>query len=351
MSPKSILVIFPARDSAPERWLLLAGSKVVDRGAELAAMPAAEGQVAVLVAPGERVALHWLDLPADLSPAQAEAAARLALGTATLGTAEAIHVAVGAAEDGLRCIGIVESEEMERWLSALRWGGVVPEHVVPEPLLALPPALGYRRQDNGSLSSYRAVADAFTLEADTARHLLGDAAVEPIDDARFEAELADAIARAPLDLGQGRFARRRSWRFDVGAGRRSAALFLALLCATLALSVAELFRYGHAVGRLEREVQALNSSRGSGRASRPAEGANFTNLSAVLFSAVRETANVEIAALEFGRGALAARARADSPATIAALRERIVRSGYRVDAGAPRNDGGRLELSLTVRHP
>ena len=74
-------LVFLDREGLPERWLLLDSAQVILRGefGEPLPMPAN----AVMVVPGESVAIHWLELAENLAPAQAAAAARLLLADAS----------------------------------------------------------------------------------------------------------------------------------------------------------------------------------------------------------------------------------------------------------------------------
>jgi hypothetical protein len=155
-------------------------------------------------------------------------------------------------------------------------------------------------------------------------------------------------------LRQGRFGRRRvwrgSWRIEAAAGRRIAALTAALLCATVGLGVADLFRHAHAAGRLEREARALSPARAPGGA-RPASQAGFGAMSSLLFDALRATPNVDLAAIDYqgAGGTLSFTVRADSAASAEALRERLAGMGYRADLGAPRQASGQTLFPLVLR--
>lgn len=353
----SFLLIFPDAGHGEAGWALAEPGGVLAHGLGLGDLPPEAAAAAIVIAaPGDRVGLHWLDLPAELSAAQAEAAARLALGGSLLQPGEAPHLAVGRVEEGQRCIGIAAPDDVRNWLDVLAPYGLVADHIIPEPFLLLPPLAGYRSREAESLRCYRGRADAFAAEEPLARLILGDAEVEPVTDAQFEAELHEAILRAPLDLRQGRFARRRVWRnvwrVDVGTGggfgRRIAAFALALLCATVAVGVADLFRHAHAAGRLEREARAFAPRAGAAPVPvSPAAG--FGPMSASLFDAIRATPNVELATMEFRPGALTLTVRADSAASAEALRERIAASGYAAQLGPPRPSDGAVLVALDVR--
>ena len=102
MMPKSVLVTLVPR----VRWQRSDGTGG-------AGWPAPDGSPLVLAVPGEAVALHWLDLP-DLAPAQAAAAARMALADRLAEADPHITVAQGS---GLRPVAVVAREQMAGWLA------------------------------------------------------------------------------------------------------------------------------------------------------------------------------------------------------------------------------------------
>ena len=70
-----------------------------------------------LAVPGTEVAIHWLDLAGDLTPAQAAAAARLMLADASAEPLGDMHVAAGRAENGLTAVALAPVALMQAWLA------------------------------------------------------------------------------------------------------------------------------------------------------------------------------------------------------------------------------------------
>jgi general secretion pathway protein L len=144
---------------------------------------------------------------------------------------------------------------------------------------------------------------------------------------------------------------------EAGLVRRLALLTLAILLATVAIQVTSIFRYTFAADALEMEADRVSASaapRGgtlSGRlASLRGGGVGYGAIASATFAAVRDTPNVELTSLAFDQaGTLRVTAQADSPATLAALQQRIRASGFEVDAGTPRSAGGRPAADLIVR--
>jgi general secretion pathway protein L len=210
---------------------------------------------------------------------------------------------------------------------------------------------------------FRGEAEAFALEPDLAGLVLAGRDAASISGEAFEAGLSSAVERPILDLRQGPFGRRKKWQLDRPLLRRLAMLAIAILLATLAIQFVSILRYTFAADALESEadrVAARALPRSPGIADAPAElnrrlaelrggGVGFSAIAAPVFAAVKATANAELSALAFAPdGTLKVTVQADSPATIAALAERIEASGFAVESGGLRNAGGRQVSDLEV---
>ena len=182
---------------------------------------------------------------------------------------------------------------------------------------------------------------AFAIEPELAGALTGEAVVADIDEAAFEAGLAEALAAPALNLRQGAFARRRRLRVVEGSWRKLALYGLALAALTLIIQIAAILSYTFAADRLENEI----ATRGASGA--PARGAGFGPVASLLFEAIRSTPNAELTRLDWrADGSLAASLRFDTPATLAALRARAEASGLRVEGGAPNGNVADLVVRL-----
>ena len=321
-------MIFLDEEGAPASWLLLDPGQVILRGE--AGEPLPTPATAILAVPGEKVAIHWLDLAEGLAPAQAAAAARLLLADSSAEPIADLHVAVGPAEQGRTPVAMVPSRQMAEWLGAAAAAGIDPALIVPTPMLLGPSPHFILRRDRGALADYRGEALAFSLEPALAEKLLGDSETVNVSPERFESDLPSILAGPLLNLRQGPFARRRDWRIDGGRLRRIAGFVLAFV-----LLAADSF---------EAEARSLSDS---GRASRSGD---FGAVAAGLFEAVRATPNVELTRIDYrADGSLTAGLQADSPASLAALEERARAAGLDAQVGPPRNAGGRTAADLTVR--
>jgi general secretion pathway protein L len=370
MSGGRYLLLFLS-DARPG-WLRLEDGFVAERGDAGSPPPppedVADRHRVVAVVPAEDVAVHWVDLPM-LAPAQAAAAARLLAAEASAEPLERLHVAIDnkrGGEAGLRAMAIVSTARMSEWLDQAAALGHDPDHVLPKSLLIDPPETGLRRLRGGGLDIVRGPTAAFAAEPDLVSVAAAGEPIETIENAAFEAALADVLATAPLDLRQGAFARRRRRRVDWRLVRRLALLGAAVVAVTLLIQLTLIMRYSFAADRLEGEAEAVARRalpRAAAIANAPAQlserlsalrggGAGFGATAAAAFAAVRDTPNVDLGSLRFDRdGSLQLSVLAGGAGDIAALQQRLAAAGFLVSAGAARPGGGRQVADLTVRAP
>lgn len=371
MSEPESLLLFLGRDGEAARWSLIRGGAIAARGEGVESIPGLaddrtrEPLRVAAVAPADAVSLHWLEIPAGLAPAQAAAAARLIAAEVSAQALGEMHIAVGPESgDATRPVAIVPALAMAGWLSSLQAHGLDPDVVIPEPLLLPRPAEGFLFHELDGVPLYRGRDDAFSVEPELAALVTGGAGVETLDGETFDAALAAAVAAPAVNLRQGAFAKRRRWKIEWPLLRRLATLGLAILLVTLLIQIAAIMRYTFAADALEQELelvagralpnvgpvsnapvqleQRLSQLRGS--------GAGYSTVASALFSAVRATPNAELTSVLFEPGGtLRATVQADSPATIAALGQRIEASGFAAETGSMRSGGGRPTAEVTVR--
>jgi general secretion pathway protein L len=363
-----MLVLFLAphgRATGAGGWLLVENNVVAARGAGAEPFPTATVTTVVAVVPGEDVALHWLDLPAGLAPAQAQAAARHLAAEAVAQPQGDMHVAVGReTEVGvLRPVAIAPVAAMERWLETAAALGFDPEILIPDTALLPVPEEGFTRFDRDDVTLWRGPEAAFALEPDLAELVVENAPVAALDYDAFEAALPAGLERPLVNLRQGPFARRRAWRLQAPRWRRLLILALCLALVTLVLHIAQIAAYTLAADRAEEETRqiaaaALSRSPGSAGANdlgrRLAElrggGVGFGAISGAVFSAVQAVPNVELSSFAFtGEGSVRLSARADTPVALADVASRIEAAGFAVDRMPPRIMDGRQIQDMIVR--
>jgi len=229
---------------APQvRWQRWGEGRLI---ASAAGWPVADPAVPlVLAVPGEDVALHWIDLP-DLAPAQAAAAARLALADRLAEADPHIAVAPGS---GPRAVAVVSRTVMAGWLAELARNGLNASRIIPDPLLLPAPSAGWAVAREGMRVVARSMAAAFAAEADLAAALIGT-------DAVAEVALAPPMPDA-LDLLVGDFATVTRWQAPAGLWRRWALLAATIAGLWLAGDVAALLRARAAANAADAQTLAL----------------------------------------------------------------------------------------------
>lgn len=228
-------------------WLRLAGETVVAQGDGLPLRdPDAELTLAV---PGEHVGLAWIDLPA-LAPAQAAAAARLLIADRVAPSPESLHV-VAATGAGVRPVAWIDPLQLEAWLAELAQAGLEPDSIIPDIwLLPAPEPGSVNLWQDGDRLMGRGAALGLAGEAALVALLIEGLTPNTVTD--WRPGLADRLARPPLDLRQGQFARRRSadtWRW-----RRLAALAAAAAVLWLGADAAAWLRASLAAELIEQQL-------------------------------------------------------------------------------------------------
>lgn len=374
MSAGETLLIFLSREEGFDCWLRLANGAVTARGDGIADLPplmlpdSGDPLRVAAAVPGDAVMVHWLDLPAGLSPPQANAAARLIAAERSAAPVDTLHVAVGPddGDDAPRCVAIVSAEQLAAWIGRCQSVGVDPDLILPEPLLLLPREGRLLRHERAGTPLYRGTSEAFSVEPDLAALAFPQVEVEPVGEEGFEGGLAEAVANPAVNLRQGAFARRRRWKVDWKLVRRLSLLATAILIVSFAIQLTLIIRYTFAADRLEAEARQVASGalgEGVGVSNAPRQlsqrlaelqgsGAGYSGMASALFAAVRDTPNAELGAIAFDAGGtLRATVIGDSPATLAALAQRIEAAGLAADPGALRSMNGRQSAEMTVRMP
>ncbi|WP_313670333.1 type II secretion system protein GspL [Sandarakinorhabdus sp.] len=234
MMPKSVLVTLVPR----VRWQRSDGTGG-------SGWPAPDGSPLVLAVPGEAVALHWLDLP-DLAPAQAAAAARMALADRLAEADPHIAVAPGS---GLRPVAVVAREQMAGWLAEAARAGWKPTAIIPDPFLLPAPASGWAVAQDGPRVLARSTSAAFAAEADLAAAIIGTDTTTLAQPA-----LPDVL---PLDLLSGDYAPVTRWQPDRRQLKRLALIAAAIAGLWLGGDLAALLRARSAASAADAELLAL----------------------------------------------------------------------------------------------
>ncbi|CAM3226382.1 hypothetical protein SPAN111604_11545 [Sphingomonas antarctica] len=294
----------------------------------------------VAVLPGALATVHRVELP-GLTDKQARAAARLIVGEASLSPVEALHVAIGADDDGWRTVVAVERDVVAALLATLAEEGVDPDAVVPAALLLTRPVDGAVQATIGDETIVRTSTSAYVAESGLAE-LLGDTPAI-LSDAERDDAIAAAVATPEVDLRQGAFARSRRWTIDWVAARRLGRLAVVLLILTVAIELIAVARIDATAKRIERANAA---------AAMPASAPRALPLAGMAVAAVAATPGTEIASLSVdGAGALRVIVRGQNAAALDQAQARLAGSGVRISAGPTAMTDGRASRDFTVGAP
>ena len=353
------ILLFPPAASGDYRWLTLDERGVTGEGE---GVPAASDQRLVAVAPADAVTLHWAELPSR-SPAQAAAAARLAVAEASAAPLAELHVAVGDEGNPNRPIAVVDAQAMRDWLAALATRGIDPDAMIPAPMLLPRPEDGYIRADIGGEGVVRGVAAGFADEARLTELVTGGVAPATLDRDTLAAALVDAAAAPPLDLRQGIFAKRRRVSLDWPLIRRLAIMSATILLLTLMIDLVRIVCYNTEAGAMETRADALGRTalpRGETAtdvdrqiderlASVRGPGLGFSTTAAAAYAAVRATPGTELTGLDFSpNGSLKLSVAAARESLPTDLKRALEAAGFTVTAGVFQSANGRVTGEMTV---
>lgn len=327
------------------RWQRIAAGRVTASGD---GWPQADAATPLILAvPGEDVALHWLDLP-DLAPAQAAAAARLALGD-RLADAEA-HVAV-APGSGRRVVAVTAHAAMAAWMAGAANAGWSAAAILPDTLLLPAPATGWAVWRDGDRVVARSSDAGFAGEADLAAAIIGDAPVTPATPA-----LPDPL---PLSLLVGDFAPVSRWRPPAGQVRRLGWLAAAIALLWVAGDVAALLRARAAASAADAETVALAGTPGAdgpgalaamqAKARSRGAGGGLASLAAPVMQALAQRPGAGLASLEYSPAGGLVAGVAGGSAEAQALASAVGSAGLSTNVGSTRATADASITDVTVR--
>lgn len=358
-----IALFLPARPKDAWRWITIRDGAIASRGDGLPGSDQPPEARTVAIAPADAVALHWADLP-DRSLAQATAAARLLVAEASVTPLGDLHVAVGR-EEGLteRPVAAVAAAQMIDWLAMLGESGFEAASVVPSPMLLPRPDEGYVIGDLGDGRVVRGPSSGFADEDGLTALIIGDARVETLNRDAMEAAIVAALADPPLDLRQGAFALRRRAAIDWVLVRRLAWLIVAIMSATLLITLVQIVRYNASAASLEARADVL-AREGLARGETVNDagqqltdrlfrlrggGAGFSRTAASVSAAVAAVPGAEIIGLSFDpNGKLRVTLATQTQGQIVDVQTRLAAAGFTAEPSTFTGSAGRLTGVLTV---
>ena len=336
-------------------WVHLDVGEVTAQGDAATLLERDPERVRIFVPPVDDVTLIPVDL-ADLAPAQARAAARLAVADESLLAAG--DLLVGCSEDGLMAASVSRT-------ALLRWiADYDPDVILPAPML-LP-----RRENSiliaslGPLKIARGPDFAVGWDDVITPLLMSGEAVETLSATEFDAAMAAAAVSPELNLRQGEFERRTRFILDKSVARTVGWLMAALLLLTLLIPLITMIRLNAqsdtleatartaaqtGVGATVPEDQALIQLDARMAALRGGD-AGFVQTSTAVNLAIQATPNVEMTMMAFmPDGQLKATVRATKPEEIDRLAAQMRSLGLEVERGPINPAQGQPVVELKVR--
>ncbi|MBZ6379799.1 hypothetical protein B5C34_14640 [Pacificimonas flava] len=340
-----------AGEGAPVSWARIgADGKLDGRGTvrDDRPLPHEDGDFLVVSVPGDRITIRAAELPG--TQAQARTVARLALGSELAGDPAALHIAAARAADlaDRRLAAAVDRRLMDGWTARLEMMGIVPDRLVPAPLLLTPPDDGYLiapAAEGGGLVDVRGADAAFSAPPALARTICGDAAIRELTAEQALLTRLQESEDPELDLLQGDYARRGESALPGLAKRASVYLFSAALL-FLAAVLIDGVRHDRAADRLTGAIAERAAAAGVGlpaatdplpalrlAAARSGAGGGFSLAMETLAAAVRGAPGISVSSLSWAGGRLGAEIRLSPGADSEALRPAVEAAGLRLVTG------------------
>ncbi|GLT01234.1 hypothetical protein GCM10007897_26250 [Sphingobium jiangsuense] len=372
---EGLIVLLSPDNAGDPRWWRVAEGRIGSR--TQGAVPAGTdgGGPVMLVLPPDVAVLRRVELDPAMPPAQARAVAiRKALEAGITDPAEmhaaalepveggapgVWHIAVIARADLAHCLGWAGDRGLDPDI-VLPLGAILPE---PEEGPEQGPEESYVRADLAGIAVARGRKGAGHADAPWMQALLSGVPVETLPPEEAEAALVAALARPPVNLRSGPFARRRRSGADAAWLRRMALLAGLLLLVSLSITVALIARNAWSTSRLDARTVALArpfAPAAGDAASAAAEidrlvaergGVHaFTGPLAGLMQAMRPVPGVSLATLSLNEDGLL-------HATLASARAEDINrvllavqgAGFRITATSSTDPGGRVIAEITVQ--
>lgn len=249
------ILVPPAQEHPPQWWRLEDGA-VVESGSGV--WPENAGKQVAFLLPPSLVALHMVDLPADMPPDQARGAARLLATEASIAASEAMHGAgAGSPDTGYRGYAIA-GQDMMRVLAWARLHGLDPDIVIPVAEVIEQPEAGFAVLDGGEGQGIvRGEGLCFAADEAFAADLMAGRALAAVPVTSFLVSLAEKLADPPCNLRSGRFAHARRWHVAPARLVRLAVGVGLVALATLLIGLVTITRLHADAARLEEKSLAL----------------------------------------------------------------------------------------------
>jgi general secretion pathway protein L len=314
------------------------------------------------IAPVAQVRLSFSEKPSSAATnRQAEAVARVAAVTSSLGADETLHAASAVADDGSIVTAVTDKEAMSAWLVWARNLGAEPSRVVPAGAL-LPLSDCWTAATFGDDHVIGRRGTVLPDEPDLTEAVVGDAQVEALNDEEVRSALARAAEAPPIDLRAGPFARNRRIAIEGKRVRELTILAGLIPLILLAWALVGIFKLERSTDRLDAETVSVATaalgapvtietaeSELAQRAGGSAFGGLLPPLTAT-YQALQPEQSVSLTSLTYAPdGTLSVTFAAPTPNEVNRVLLALQRNGYRVTAVPRKSPDGRSMVDATVR--
>ena len=369
-----LIVTLPLGGEEALHWWRIDDGIITQRGQDedvrdAAGLPSATPSERIMaIVPTELTYVSWLAFP-DLKPRQAEGAGRIEAARRGIGGPEHNHAATRALEndEGDVLAATIAPATLSGGLAHLQAIGIDPDFVTPVGLLVAPEDDEWLEAEIGAerfLRSSRAILPAEPL---LVAAIFGEIAPIALTDEETDAALEIGFSDPPLNLRQGRFAKRR--RIQTFGKREwqliAATLALAVL-ATLLIALVTLGKYE--LGASQQDSRALAAARTivpnaadlesaerelDQRLIANGGGASFGAAAAALFQTVRGVPDVAVRRIAYAPdGTLSATLASPQPDQLNQVLVPLQTNLGYVLTQAPHEGGpGETVVDITVRAP
>lgn len=346
-----LLVQLPSVAGEPVTWWRTAAGRGIGHGEGPPPQPHAprgkrdvRRHQVVLAVPGVDCTVRWLELRAHTT-VQATAAARALLAGQLAVDPEGLHVAVAAHGSDLWLAVAVDPARMDGWLEQARVLGLLPDCVVPAPLLLplpttavdAPAATVLRGQGHWLVRGDRM---AFAAEPSLVAQILTPYQQVPLADPG--AAMAASAADPAVDLRQGRYAPRNPAAGGSASWRRARQLALATLALALLSPIFLAAAHHWHAARLERQaaheatnalptpdaIDSISTLRTRLAATRMTT--DFNSAMAALLSAIEQSPAASLDALSWHDGRLSATVEHAGGASLQPLAAALPPAGFQL---------------------
>ena len=352
----------PDRERRDTHWWHVVDGELVSAGRGDEWLNFADRRNLIALAPVAQVRLGFSEKASSATTTrQAEAVARVAAISSSLGDDETLHATSAVADDGTIMTAVVNRDAMSAWLEWTRTLGAEPHQVVPAGAL-LPLADQWRALTLGEERIVGRRGAVLPNEPDLTGSIVGKGKIEVLNEEVARSALVNAAGASLLDLRTGQFARKRRIELKGRQVRELAVLAALIPLALLAWALVVIVKLERSTDRLDSETLAVASAAlgrpvsletAESELAQSVGGSAYGGLMAPLtavYQALQPEQGVSATNLAYAPdGTLSVTFAAPTVDAVNRVLLSLQRNGYRVTAVPRQSSDGRSMVDTTVR--